>query len=139
MKKPTQFETWEDVCEALGIDPVTSLAWAENVPAEDKAPLIAFFKLSKLSKAAYEGKQPDWSDEDEYKYWPYFYMNDENGPAGFGFSYSFCGRWFTNASVGSRLCYPTRAMAEHAGKHFIDWYRDLMVLPQIEKADEKAN
>lgn len=127
--KPSEFKTWEDVCAALNIDPIASLAFAEQLPDEDKAAQIAFFKLSKLSKACYEGKQPDWKNSKEYKYWPYFDMNDSDAPAGFGFSRTGYGYWLTLTFVGSRLCYPTRELAEHAGTQFIDWYRDVMVLP----------
>lgn len=127
----TKLKTWEDVAEALGIDPVASLAFADHMMLdEEKAPALAFFKLSKLSKAAYGDKQPDWSDGDEYKYWPYFDMDDEDATSGFGFSGTYYDLWNTYTFVGSRLCYPTREMAKHAGTQFIDWYRDLMVLPK---------
>ncbi len=130
MENGTNLKTWEDICVALNIDPVTSVAFAEQLPDEDKAPVLAFFKLSKLSKATYGDKQPDWSNSEEYKWWPWFDMDDDNIPSGFGFSCTYSSFWNAYTTVGSRLCYPTEAMAEHAGKHFIDWYRDLMVLPK---------
>jgi len=137
--QPIELKTWEDVCATLGIDPVASLTWAEQLPAEDKAAQVAFFKLTKLSKAAYGDKQPNWQDSDEYKYWPYFNMDDDTDASGFGFSGTDCDGWNTFTSVGSRLCYPTREMAKHAGMQFIDWYRDLMVLPKTKMTDATAN
>lgn len=130
MNQQNQFETWEDICKALNIDPVASLSFADQLPDEDKAPVTAFFKLSKLSKACYGDKAPDWQNANEYKYFPYFDMDDSDDSTGFGLGYVYTSYWGANTISGSRLCFPTREMAEYAGRNFIAWYRDLMVLPK---------
>jgi hypothetical protein len=137
--KPTDFKTWEDICASLDIDPIQAFAFAEHIAEKDRAAVVAFYKLTKLSEASYGPKQPDWTNTNEYKYWPYFDMDDENDPSGFGFSHSDFGNRGTATAVGSRLCYPTREMAEYAGTQFIDWYRELMVLPKISDHGKEEN
>ena len=137
--KPTDFKTWEDICASLDIDPVQALAFAEHIVEKDRAAVVAFYKLTKLSEASYGPKQPDWTNENEYKYWPYFDMNNENDPSGFGFSDTYCVDWDAGTFVGSRLCYPTSEMAEYAGTQFIDWYRELMVLPNKSDNGKEEN
>lgn len=81
---------------------------------------VAYRKLKLIAKALNEGWTPDWDDENEYKYYPYFKM----GSSGVGFSGSYCDTWFAYAFVGSRLCFKNRELAEYAGKQFEDIYKD---------------
>ncbi|WP_035647381.1 hypothetical protein [Flavobacterium sp. ASV13] len=59
--------------------------------------------LEVLIVAAYnEGRLPDWTNEDEYKYFAYFKMGS---PSGVGFSYDGYDGWTTSSDVGSRLVF----------------------------------
>ncbi|WP_202703120.1 hypothetical protein [Flavobacterium sp. UGB4466] len=59
--------------------------------------------LEVLIVAAYnEGRFPDWTNEDEYKYFAYFKMGS---PSGVGFSYDGYDGWNTHSTVGSRLVF----------------------------------
>ncbi|MFH6966453.1 hypothetical protein [Flavobacterium sp. FlaQc-28] len=59
--------------------------------------------LEVLIVAAYnEGRLPDWTNEDEYKYFAYFKMGS---PSGVGFSYSGYADWYSFSIVGSRLVF----------------------------------
>jgi hypothetical protein len=76
-----------------------------------------------ITKALNEGWIPDWSNSNELKYIPYFEMRGSSG-----FRFHGYVRWLSFSCVGSRLCFKTRELAEHAGKYFIDTYRDFMVI-----------
>jgi len=83
----------------------------------------AFRLLTMLAETLNEGWRPDWNNSNEMKYYAYFYMG---GSAGFRFD--DCGDWNSNSDVGSRLCFKTSALAEQAGKHFLEVYRQFMVI-----------
>lgn len=68
---------------------------------------FAFQNLCIIIEALNEGWRPDWDNQNEYKYYNYFYMKD-----GFSFSYVlYC--HFTATTVPSALCFKSRELAEH--------------------------
>jgi hypothetical protein len=84
---------------------------------------IAYRILKMLAKSLNQGWVPDWSNHNEYKYYPYFELGGSSG-----FRFHGYGLWRSHSLVGSRLCFKTRELAEHAGKHFTDVYRKFMVI-----------
>jgi hypothetical protein len=48
--------------------------------------------------------------------------------SGSGLSYDVYDYWRAVASVGSRLCFKSRELAEYAGKQFIDIYTDFFII-----------
>lgn len=120
----SEIKTWESVCEKLNISP-DLLPDVSLLEEKDRKNVIAYYKLTKVAEALNDGWVPDWSNSDEYKYYPYFDMNPEGG-SGFSFFGTFYTGWFATGVVGSRLCYRTRALAKHAGEVFIDLYRDFL-------------
>lgn len=84
---------------------------------------VAYRIVKLLVKSLNEGWTPDWSNHNEYKYYPWFEMLGSSGFRFIGYDY-----WYSASDVGSRLCFKTRALAEHAGKHFTDVYKQLMVI-----------
>jgi hypothetical protein len=80
---------FEDACEVLGLFPN---AVAQDDDTIDEA---AYKKLKVIAKALNEGWQPDWSNENQYKHYPYFKMS------GFGFSRTRV--TFAGARYGCRL------------------------------------
>jgi hypothetical protein len=133
MKKATEIkevETWEELCAAIGIDPVQSLVWAENLEEEDKGPQIALFRLSKLSKYYWDEVIPSFKNGKQEKWFPLFYGLHSTAPSGFGFSNSDTNYDHTDTNVGARLSYPTKKLSDSAAKHFLPWYYDLMVREQ---------
>lgn len=75
-----------------------------------------------LAELLNEGWEPNWSNGNEPKWYPYFEM----GKSGLGFSYSHYDCWGTFASVGSRLAFKTEALAKYAGTQFEDLYKQLL-------------
>jgi hypothetical protein len=78
-----------------------------------------------------EGWKPNWGDGDEPKYFPYFWhedADDEEGvSSGFVFLRTDYGYSYAGAGDGLRLCFRTRALAEYAGKQFIEIWNKILL------------
>ncbi|WP_051951448.1 hypothetical protein [Flavobacterium sp. ASV13] len=87
---------------------------------------VAYRKAKLVAKALNEGWNPDWSNSNEYKYFPWFKMGS---PSGVGFSFSDFVYWFTFSGVGSRLAFKSADLAYYAGELFEqEIYRPLMII-----------
>lgn len=116
-----RIKTFQDACEAVGIK---AEHFAAACDAADDTPDEHAYKYLKIvAEALNEGWKPNWNDSSEAKWYPYFNM-DTN--AGVGFSYTHYGRWHTFTSVGSRLCFKSKELAEYAGKQFNSIYKDFL-------------
>lgn len=119
-------KTFEDACAVLKLDPA-ALPDFSMLPEKHRAALLAHSKLVLIAEALNEGWQPDWQNDDEAKYFPWFDMEKtESNPDGFVlydvdyyYRYSF---------VSSRLCYKTREIATYAAEQFKDLYKDYMLI-----------
>ncbi len=122
-----RIKTFEDACKELGYSPDGTVTLNMEQAAIDRhqAGIIAFTKLSIIAQALNEGWLPNWSDTDEYKWYPWFKHDDESG---FGFSVSTYDGWHPGTGVGSRLCFRTEALSDYAGKQFIEIYRQLLTI-----------
>lgn len=87
---------------------------------------INYRLLKLIAKALNEGWLPNWKDSDEYKYVPWFKMNDSSSAS--RFSYGGCDGWVTVTNVGSRLCYKSSELAKYAGTQFLEIYRKYMLI-----------
>lgn len=110
-------KTFEDACNIIGIDPGKFLCPCDT---KDEA---AFKKLKVIARALNEGWQPDWTNGNQYKYYPWFDFS-----SGSGLAYDDYVRYYSRSSVGSRLCFKSRELAIYAGKQFTDIYADFMTL-----------
>jgi len=129
MEKLTDLKTFEDACKILGIDPASVVA--PGTVQEDTAALVALAKLFIIVRAANrlvnDGQdwKPDWNDDDQYKYFAYFWM-DDNGSS--GFQYGDFGYWLSYTVVGSRLAFKTSEAARYIGETFTDLFKAFMVI-----------
>ena len=106
-------KTLEDACKIVGVNPKTLRS--------------AFDKLEVIIKALNEGWKPDWTNWDEYKYYPWFDMSA--GKDRKGFELVDCVRYSRSVSdVSSRLCFKTEALAKYAAKQFKDLYKEFFTL-----------
>jgi hypothetical protein len=119
-----RIRTWEDVCEHLQIDPLDSLPF-EIPDNEEEEAINAYFKIRSIAYVLNEGWFPNWDNSNEYKYYPWFYMDSKAG-SGFGLSFGVCDCGDSGAAVGSRLCFKSEALAKYAATQFINEYRDFM-------------
>lgn len=84
---------------------------------------IAYRILKLLAKSLNEEWMPDWSDSNEYKYYPWFEMRGSRG-----FRFIDNAYWHSDSGVGSRLCFKTRELAEYAGQQFQPVYEQFMTI-----------
>lgn len=76
-----------------------------------------------IAEALNEEWTPDWNNNNESKYHPWFNLKSE-----FGFVVPSYVSWTSYSSVGSLLCFKTRELAIYAGKQFTDIYKGFMVI-----------
>jgi hypothetical protein len=88
----------------------------------------SIFKLVTIAEAwnKADGFTPDFSDENQYKYFPWFVYY--NAYAGFVFADTSYAASLTDTYIGSRLCFKTRERAERFGKQFIDLWNDFLLI-----------
>ena len=87
--------------------------------------IIGNQELIVIAKALNEGWQPDWQNDNEYKYFPWFDM-DNSSSAG-RFSFGDAGLLRSASCVGSRLCFKSRELSNYAGNQFEDIYRKVFI------------
>ena len=119
--------------------------------SDDISPdLLAYQKLRIITAALNEGWKPEFT-EDEWRYYPWFYlytqadlddMEDSEKKerrmiytgdyqtefAGFGFAYSPNAPSIAPAYIGSRLCLRTSDLAVYCGKQFIGIWADFNLI-----------
>jgi hypothetical protein len=116
-------KTFEDACNVLGLDP-NLLQVVEHLPEKDRLSIIAYYKLTVIIRALNEGWEPNWSDWSQDKYYNWFYMDS----AGFAFALAHDAASGTAATIGSRLCFKTAALARYAREIFRDLYFEYLFI-----------
>lgn len=121
-KKVTErIKNFDDVLAELGIEKESFLKEIQDLSPDE----VAYRKIKLIAKAFNEGWVPDWTNSNEYKYYPWFEMGS---PSGSGFRFDVFDHWLTHSHVGSRLCFKSSELAKHVGNLFIDDYRDFLTL-----------
>ena len=115
-----RIKTYEDACRELDI-PLTPERCKGMT--EDEA---AYYSLKVIAKALNEGWEPDWSNQDQGKWYPWFKVTGTN-PAGLSYSLTNYTVSDANATIGSRLCFKTEALAKYAGTQFIKHYEKYLL------------
>ena len=126
-------KSYADACKVLGIEPMDE----DSMKAQGFRPdEIARRQLETITEALNEGWKPNWADTDEYKFYPWFYIEVSevqtegaaNG-AGAGLSYANANgaAAYTDAKLGSRLCFHDRETARYAGRTFTDLYAQILI------------
>ena len=119
MNTEKKIASYEDACRVLNIQPINEEVF--NIfPKEDQRSMLAYHKLTVITRALNNGWKPNWDDQNEWKYYPLFrYVN-----AGLSYANTHYAAANSSAYLGSRLCFPTSALAKYAAEHFADLYRD---------------
>lgn len=143
-------KTFKDACNELGIEHDKWVQDKKDLGLE--ADVIAYLKLRIIAAALNEGWKPQFTT-DEYRYFPWFYlytqseideMSEEeksrvvcrssyNASGGVAVAYANYDSSSTSASIGSRLAFKTRELAEYAGRQFVEIWADYVFKPEEEK------
>lgn len=120
-------KTYEDACKVLGVEPINE----QNAKAQGfRSDEIARRKLETIAAALNEGWNPDWNNTDQYKYYPYFYIQKNakgKGSAGLSCARTNYAAANTSAAFGSRLCFYASRLARYAGNQFTDLYEQILI------------
>ena len=119
-------KSYEEACERVGVEPLTE----EHIKALELRPdEVARKKLEVITAALNEGWSPDWNNTSEYKYYPYFYIEPRKHGAAAGLSCTnaYYTASYTDASIGSRLCFHEPDAARYAGRTFTELYEQLLL------------
>lgn len=150
-----RIKTFDDACKELGNDHPMVLAYQNTnlrdpEVAEDNRDIIAYLKLRIITAALNEGWEPQFTQE-EWRWFPWFCLwtdeeleeksdeweashslidfDDFKGEcAGFASATSSDAPSNAHASVGSRLCYQSEALADYSGRQFADLWADFYLI-----------
>ena len=110
-------KSFEDACKYKKVKP--SDIFNDNDSVDEKAYKKLKFITNVLNEDYVFKMTPD-----EYRYYPWFYLN---AGSGFVFDNSISGNTNAYASYAARLCFKNSKLAEHAGKFFLQEYRDFIL------------
>ena len=117
-------KTYEDACK---VEPINE----QNAKAQGfRSDEIARRKLETIAAALNEGWKPDWNNTDQYKYYPYFYIQENakgKGSAGLSCAATNDAAALTAAAIASRLCFYASRLARYAGNQFTDLYEQILI------------
>ncbi|MDI9605929.1 MAG: hypothetical protein QM305_11530 [Bacteroidota bacterium] len=115
-----RIKTYEDACRELDIPLMPERCKGMT---EDEA---AYYSLKVIAKALNEGWEPDWTNQEQRKWYPWFEVTGTNS-AGFSYSDTAYTVSTTLAIFGSHLCFKTEALAKYAGTQFIKLYEKYLL------------
>lgn len=141
-----RIKTFEDACDALGLDAFTEEERYENLMPDE----VAYQKLRLICAALNEGWQPKFTETEVRWYpWHWLYTQDEidrmdaderaerhmmmagdyeTEYAGFAYAYSLGAPSNADADFGSRLCLKSETLADYCGKQFISLWADFKLI-----------
>lgn len=90
-----RIKTYEDACAELDIAPIDESVLLSNGFTKDE---IAYRKIKTITEALNEGWKPNWNNEKQKKWVPYFYPNSSSGFVFDGTDYDY-----SNTNAGNRL------------------------------------
>lgn len=115
-----RIKTYEDACRELDIPLMPERCKGMT---EDET---AYYSLKVITKALNEGWEPDWTNQEQRKWYPWFYITHDN-PAGLSYSHTNYAVSYTHGNIGSLLCFKTEALAKYAGTQFIKLYEKYLL------------
>ena len=115
----------EDAIKELGNDDVEVIHLNRMKSIGLQNHIIGNQELIIIAKALNEGWQPNWKNDNQYKYFPWFDMDNSSSAGRFSFLDS--DNRSSYSDVGSRLCFKSRELANYAGKQFEDIYRKVFI------------
>ena len=127
-------KTFEDACKELGEDHklVQQFKAIQEAIAEDKE-ATAYFKLGIITAALNEGWEPDFTNDNEYRYYPYICLltkeelehkdeawKEEHNLLLWAVATSYSAWSYAYAGISARHAYKTEELAIYSGKQFTE-------------------
>jgi len=109
-------KTYKEVCKVLGEQEYTENDFENTYDCEK---LLAFAQLKQIERLYNGNWVKDWSNKNQYKYYPYFTLNSSGGLV-FGYSSYSYSRWY--GQVGF---FKDQKTSDYIGKTFISIYEKL--------------
>lgn len=123
-------KTFEEACSLRGYDAATILPDVSAYPEKHQRSITAFAKLIIITEAINNGREPEWNNDEEEKWYPLWDMEmDQKNPSGFRLYDARYGYAVAYTAGGSRLYYRTKEDCEYSATQFIDLWRDMMIIP----------
>jgi hypothetical protein len=116
-----RIKSMDDVYKFLGAGTPNESEWALSGLSVDE---IAYRHMKALTLVLNEGWKPDWYNESEQKWFPYFRVSS----SGFAFCDADYGNVYPYAGHASRICFKTKELAEYAGKLFTSIYESFILI-----------
>ncbi len=123
-------KSFEDACRRENIDS-KALPDVSMIPEPFRNAILNVYKLFIIFQAINNGWKPDWSNHNQYKYYPWFEIKASKVlSSGFGFSYSYYGCTYAGTTVGSRLCTENAGKALYIARTFQDEYKEFLLISE---------
>lgn len=113
-------KTFEDAMKATGRPDVPEFL---ELPEDMREYFKAQYKIVVITEALNEGWKADWSDNNQKKFVPWFYMS----PSGFVFDATFYYRSTPYFGYTSSLCFKSEELSTYAGKQFLELYKNFIM------------
>lgn len=110
-----RIKTFQEACNEVGVDYEKFMDSIKGIETDE----AAYKKIKIIASALNEEWKPDWTNNNQHKYLPYF-----DGSNSFSGSYYYL--CYTVTYVGSRLYYKSSDLAIYAGQQFNDIYKDFL-------------
>ena len=116
-------ETFESACKKLNIDYKKHLRKIKELSEG----VQSFSKLEIIIKVLQEDWKPDFNNDNQKKYYPYFKIDKSVSSCCFVYvDYSWVD-WYVD-TVWSRLCLPTAELAYFVGNYYIGLYKMFLLI-----------
>lgn len=113
-------KTFEDAMIATGRPDVPKFL---ELPEDMREYFKAQYKIVVITEALNDGWKADWSDGNQKKFVPWFYMS----PSGFVFDATYSDYSAPNAGFASSLCFKSEELATYAGEQFLELYKNFIM------------
>jgi hypothetical protein len=120
MKK---IKSLEEALQVTGRPAVPEFA---DVPADMREYFQNQYKAIVIAEAINDGWKADWTDGDQKKWIPYFYISGASA-SGFVFVDSLYYSSNANAGYASRLCFESANAAKWAGENFTEIFANIIL------------
>lgn len=122
----TEITTVEAAFTKMNLD-INVKPTVEGLPSNFSNALDKVYQLMVVSYAMREGWEPDYNNDNQYKYEPWFDLETwDNNPSGFRFNVSGYTRTCTHSVLGPLLCQESREKSDFLGKTFVELFKEAM-------------